>query len=266
MPAAPTAERSTAYNLFILVLTVLALAVMVALLLPLSDATIEALTFYDNLICVIFLFDFFANLFRSSPKREYFIAGRGWLDLLGSIPSLGVLRFTALLRLARLSRLTRIARLLRGKNRRDLVQDVIDNRGQYAAFITIMAALIVLTVSSILALQLESKSPDANIRTGGDALWWAMVTITTVGYGDRFPVTLGGRITGTFVMFAGVGIIASLASILASVLIPPAKSEGERPDDTAAGRTSQQEVADLRLEIAALRRSLGSGDDAPPES
>ena len=218
------AKRSNAYELFILALTVLSLGIMVVLLLPVSDATEQLLTVYDNAICVVFLLDFFGNLARASTKREYFIGRRGWLDLLGSIPSLGVFKFTALFRLARLSRLARITRLLRGQKKRELIDDVVSHRGQYAAFVSIMAAVIVLVVCSVLVLQFESRSADANITTGGDALWWALVTITTVGYGDFFPVTAAGRTTGAFVMFAGVGIIGALASILASILVPSPKT------------------------------------------
>ena len=108
-------KTSNAYSIFILVLTILSLAVMVVLLLPLSEATLELLRFYDNLICVIFLIDFFLNLRGAAKKSDYFIGQRGWLDLLGSIPSFGVLRLGGLLRLARLSRLARITRLLRGE-------------------------------------------------------------------------------------------------------------------------------------------------------
>jgi voltage-gated potassium channel len=258
-------QRSNAYNIFLLVLTILSLLVMVALLLPLSDATIQLLQVYDNLICVVFLADFAVNLARSSPRREYFIGRRGWLDLLGSIPSLGFFRFTALLRLFRLSRLARIARLLRGKNKRELIHDVVTHRGQYAAFITVLAAFIVLCVSSVLVLQFESRSPDANITTGGGALWWGVVTLTTVGYGDEYPVTTLGRITAVLVMFSGVGIIGALASILASVLVPPPKTDDEVAADTAAASATREELAAIRNELVELRRSLATaGPDPPP--
>jgi voltage-gated potassium channel len=262
-PPEKAPKSSNAYNLFILVLTVLSLIVMVALLLPLSAAEIQLLTVYDNLICVIFLFDFAMNLTRSKPKRDYFVGRRGWLDLLGSIPTFGVLRFTALLRLARISRLTRITRLMRGKNKTELVKDIVTHRGQYAVFVTVLLAFIVLVLSSALVLQFESRSPDANIKTGGGALWWSVVTITTVGYGDEYPVTMLGRITAVSVMFAGVGIIGALASILASILVPQPSQE-EQDQDAADGRSLQSELVDIKNELAQLRRSLAAGGPDPP--
>jgi len=266
-------EHGNAYNIFILVLTILSLAIMVLLVLPIPENVYQVLWVYDNVICIVFLVDFAYNMSLSHPKREYFVHQRGWLDLLGSIPSLQILRFTALLRLARLSRLARISRILRGKNRKALIEDVVDNRGQYAAFITLLAMMLVLVVSSVLVLEFETvTSPIAgktpNITTGGDALWWAFVTITTVGYGDYYPVTELGRITGIFVMFSGVGIIGALASILASFLVPDPDEDGEpapaassaNPDPAPAGASSlQAEVAGLRAEIEALRLALEPG-------
>jgi voltage-gated potassium channel len=260
--AAP--EHGNAYNIFILVLTVYSLAIMVALVFPLNSATTQLLVVYDNLICVVFLFDFFWNLRRSSPKRDYFFHRRGWLDLLGSIPSFGVFKYTALLRLARLSRLARISRLLRGQNKRELVRDVVENRGRYAGFITVVLAFLVLSLASILVLQFESKSPNANITTGGQALWWAVVTITTVGYGDYFPVTAAGRITGVFVMFAGVGIIGALASILASILVPQQSAqEADEVDNATVEPSIQEALVEIRSELAALRRSIANDRGDP---
>jgi len=269
-----TREHGNSYNIFILVLTLFSLAIMGVLLLPIDNDTRDLLTLYDNVICFIFLGDFAMNLAGSRPKGVYFIKQRGWLDLLGSVPSIGVFQLGALLRLARLSRLARIGKLLSGKNRKALVADVLHNRSQYATFITILAAGMVLSVASVLVLQFESGSPDANIKTGGDAIWWGIVSLTTVGYGDFFPVTFLGRLTGVSLMVAGIGIIGALASILASMLVSPSTPEepaaGAEPaaapapisasapigPDAPATSAIVEELAALRAEIAALRASL----------
>lgn len=264
-------EHGNAYNIFILVLTVLSLAIMVLLVLPIPENVYQVLWVYDNLICFVFLADFAYNMSLSRPRREYFIHQRGWLDLLGSIPSFQILRITALFRLARLSRLARISRLLRGKQRTALIEDVIQNRSQYAVFITLFAGMLVLIISSVLVLEFETvttpvagKTP--NITTGGDALWWAFVTITTVGYGDYYPVTELGRITGIFVMFSGVGIIGALASILASVLVPPPKEQEAATAGSATTASADDAVASqldsIRAELAALRESLADRPSA----
>ena len=250
-------KHSNAYNIFILVLTVLSLLIMVWMLLPVSEQTQKLLSFYDNMVCIIFLIDFFLNLRAAPKKADYFIKELGWLDLLGSIPSFGITQYGGLLRLARLSRFARITRLLRGKNKEALVKDVVENRGQYTAFITILLTILVLTVASVLVLQYESKSPDANIHTGWDSFWYSVVTITTVGYGDRYPVTVGGRITAMFIMFMGVGIIGALASILSSVLVgsPSAPAE-EEALDTATTPAVEQELATIKSELAEMRQLL----------
>ncbi len=268
-------EHGNAYNIFILVLTIFSLGIMVLLVIPLvDDETRQLLNVYDNAVALIFLADFTYNITGARPKSAYFIRQRGWLDLLGSIPSLGFFQLTALFRLARLSRLARITRLMGGQKRKEIVDDVLQNRGQYAAFITILSAGIVLCVASIMVLQFESRSPDANIKTGGEALWWGVVTITTVGYGDYYPVTTLGRLTGVSVMFAGVGIIGALASILASILVPPPKApdaadaeasaatvggSAAGAPDAAASAAILAELSQLRAEVRALREAR------PPE-
>jgi voltage-gated potassium channel len=260
MEATRTNQHSNAYHIFIIVITILSLILMVALWLPLSDATITLLQRYDNLICFIFLVDFILNLRASPKKSDYFIREGGWLDLLGSTPSLGLsFRFSGIFRLARLSRLARVIRLLRQKNQVELVADVVKHRHQYAMFITALAATIVLTLASVLVLQFESASPEANIKSGWDSLWYSIVTITTVGYGDRYPITVGGRIAGMFVMLTGLGIIGALASILASLLVGASSSETEEKAAPAAEREKAPSIAGsdgLATELAGMRLLL----------
>src|SRR5262245_32141120 len=157
---APTMEhvepkRSNSYELFILVLTVMSLAIMALLvlgnlgILPLDAGTMQLLFWYDNAVCVVFLIDFVLNITQTRPARDYFFGRRGWLDLLGSIPSLGFFQLTALLRLARLSRVARIARLMSGQHKKEIAQDIIRNRGQYAVFVTLLSAFMVLVTASL---------------------------------------------------------------------------------------------------------------------
>ena len=251
------ARFSNAYELFIFLLTILSLLTMVGLLLPLAPATHQLLDIYDLVLCLIFLLDFAMRVKRAPTFRTYFIHERGWLDLLGSIPSIGVTNVAALFRLARISRIVRVVSMVRKKKSGELLKDVLANRSKYAAFITLVSGMTVITVASVLMVQAESKVADANITTGGDALWWGIVTITTVGYGDEYPVTPFGRVIAVFVMLAGIGIIGALASILASILIPTPK-EAEDPADQLAGVKS--ELAAVRGELAAIRELLGARD------
>lgn len=251
-------KHSKAYDIFILVLTVISLVIMVVMFLPLGQETIGLLQIYDNLICAVFLIDFALNL-RSAPKKsDYFIKERGWLDLLGSIPSLGIFfKYSGLLRLARLNRLARIAGQLGREQRGDLLRDIVQYRSHYAALITVLLTLTVLATASVLVLQFESQSPEASITTGWDAFWYSIVTITTVGYGDYTPVTTAGRITGIFIMITGIGIIGALASILSSVLVgsPPAPEEDGAPGPSSVTRI-EQELAEIKDEMAVMRELL----------
>jgi voltage-gated potassium channel len=259
----PPSGHGNAYNLFILVMTIVSLVIMVLLLLPFDEQTIILLRWYDNAICLIFLGDFALQWRHAPSKRAYFIRQRGWLDLLGSIPSLGFFEATALFRLARLSRLARVLRLLRQHDSNDMVKDVLGNRAQYAVLITLLAATLVIIIASIVVLEAESGAPGANITTGGDALWWAIVTITTVGYGDKYPITTVGRAAAVFVMVTGIGIIGSLASIMASILVAPNPPDAE-PAAADAEPTAVQDRLDgleselraARSDMAALRRLL----------
>ena len=269
-PAAVGVRRdSNAYSLFIFVLTVLSLLIMVALVVPrVSEPTKTLLNVYDNIICLVFLGDFAWRLRRAPRKRDYVIGERGWLDLLGSIPSFGLLangaRYTSLFRLARLSRLARITRLMRGQSKRELMNDVAENRGQYAVVITLLAMMVVLVFASVLVLQFEGNDPNANIKTGGEALWWAWVTMTTVGYGDFDPVTPGGRLVGAVVMLTAIGIIGALASIFAAVLVSGRKDGDNATPSPEASSEVRDELRAIRRELAALRAASGRDDE--PES
>jgi voltage-gated potassium channel len=117
---------------------------------------------------------------------------------------------------------------------------------------------VVLTTATAAVLEFESEIPQGNIRSAGDAFWWAIVTLATVGYGDHYPVTLWGRVAAVALMTMGVGIFGVLASYLANLFLPTS------PDDDEAS-----DLAEIKAELAALNGRLDAlqtmlGDEPSP--
>ena len=82
-----------------------------------------------------------------------------------------------------------------------------------------------LEFAAILMVIAERGDPNANIKTGGDALWWALVSVTTVGYGDRYPVTVGGRFVGSATLIVGIGLFSTITGFLATKLATRASDQ-----------------------------------------
>jgi voltage-gated potassium channel len=252
-------EQLSLYDLFIGILTLLDLVgIALIFLLPSDAAARQVLFIVDSLISVIFLADFFGRLFRAPRKRDY-LFWQGVVDFLGSIPALPALR------VFRMFQLARIVRILQLGGSKRLVREFINRRAESALYITVILAIILLTVGSMLVLFFELQNPHSNIRTGGDAMWYSIVTITTVGYGDYTPITTGGRLIGVITMFFGIGIFGVLTSFLSSTFISSLKKEEEeaKAPDTLADQTNnaspvvtQPDAAKLESQVAALRAEL----------
>jgi voltage-gated potassium channel len=242
-------EPNELYELFIGILTLFALGVMVVELLASERPVLEVLSGIDTLLCLLFVADFARSVRRAPVKRAY-LWPYGVVDLLGSVPGVGPL---VLLRLFRLSRLSRATRSLQGEGARHLVRQFVRRRSEAALYVIVLSSLTVLTIGSLLVASIEPSVPDSNIKSGGDAFWWAFVTITTVGYGDRFPVTPEGRIVGGMTMLLGIGVFAVFTGYLSGAFLggrPP--DDGPSPD----GSATATELAALRQEVSALRELL----------
>lgn len=236
--AEAAARRQAPYLLFILLVSVLAIVVLAAdTFVDANSETARILHYADTLLCVLFFGDFVVCFTRAKHKGKYMLTW-GWLDLISSIPAIDVLRW------GRGSRLVRVLRVLRGvRSARILMRFILEKRTQSAGLAAALASIVVIALSSIAVLHLERDAGEAaNIRTAEDALWWSMVTITTVGYGDRYPVTAEGRLVAAGLMAVGVGLIGTWAGIAASWFLAPGE---ERQED---------DIQSLRREIQELRR------------
>lgn len=213
--------KGVGYEVFIILLSFLSVLNMVLLVVTgLQGLTNgpgrNVVLLVDAIITPIFIGDFAYRLATASSKAGYFLRGWGWADLLACAP---------LFRIFRIFRIIRVVRGLRRYGPRRFVLDVEKTRAQATFLLTIFLVLVVVEVAGISISYVESSSPEANIKTAGDAIWWALVTITTVGYGDLYPVTDGGRIVGAFLLFAGIGLFSVLTGFIANVFLAPRRQD-----------------------------------------
>ena len=182
---------------------------------------------------VSFALDYVARLWLSRDRGRF--ARDNIFDLL--VVALPVLRPLRLLRLVTLlSVLNRHAGA--------------SMRGRVAVYVA-GASFLVIVVSALAVLDAERGRDGAGIRTFGDALWWAVTTVTTVGYGDRFPVSTAGRFVAVGLMLAGIALLGVVTASLASWLIDRV-AEVEEEAQTATRR----DVAVLTEEVLALRQEV----------
>ena len=109
--------------------------------------------------------------------------------------------------------------------------------------------LIILFLGSI-ATVFESGHPQANIKTLGDGIWWSLVSVTTVGYGDRYPVTLAGRTVGVILMTLGVTAFSLLTANIASFLV------GEKDEEEK--RRVHRRLDEIEEKLDEIRKKLGN--------
>jgi voltage-gated potassium channel len=231
------------YQLFMLALCVLALAGVIAQNAVDHDSQIEGVLMYaDTAICIAFGIDFLITLWRAPNRMKYFLTW-GWLDLLSSIPMLDVARW------GRIARIARIARLLRGLRAARVLSTAILSRRKQSTLLAATLLAIVLVFASATAI-LHFEDPDTgNITTAEDAIWWAITTITTVGYGDKYPITMGGRIIAALLMTAGVGLFGVVSAGLAAWFLSP-----EQKAEANSNNELREEIASLRRAIEKLQR------------
>lgn len=224
-------------------LLALALVFLVVFLLPLyrpdlPSGVLRALRVLNVAVWVAFAVDYVVRL-RLSPDRRAFVRGH--------VPDLLTLAVPVL----RPLRLIRVAGVLGAAGRRAGQARLVGT----TAFV-VGAVLLLVVVSAGLALDAERDAEGANLTSAGDAMWWALTTVTTVGYGDRFPVTGEGRAVAVGLMLGGIALLGVVTATIAAWFVD------RLHDVEEASETTEATLSDVLHELRAVRARLDAMDRA----
>jgi voltage-gated potassium channel len=195
----------------------------------------------------VFLADYLLRL--ALAERRWRFVRQNWVD--------GLAVLLPLLRPLRVLSLVRVARVLDRRLTTSL-------HGRVAAYVTMTASLVVF-MASLAVFDAERSAPGASITSYGDAVWWALTTITTVGYGDEYPVTGDGRLVAVLLMVSGIALLGVVTAAVASWFVGRVAEAAQAQDD-ADDAALLVEVRELADEVRRLRAELADrGElDAPP--
>lgn len=209
-------------RVFDLVVTVLILYSMITLSIEtmpgLSDSTAPFLRVSEIIITLLFTVEYILRVATSEKRFGYIFSFYGIIDLLAIIPfylSLGIdMRGLRAFRLFRIFRVLKIARYSKAMNR--FGKAIVLAREEAVLFMLVTAILLFLSAVGIYYFEHQAQ-PD-NFKSIPHGLWWAVATLTTVGYGDVYPITAGGRLFTFVILMIGLGIVAVPAGLVAAVL------------------------------------------------
>lgn len=225
-------------DLFMLVLALVSIAILIydeTAKIP-SDERL-ALIVIDGFIVVVFAAEFVYGLWRAENKKAYWKSH--WWELPGLVPmALGEASFLRAFRLARLARVVRIVRVISVLARLKRANAKAKGFIARSHLATVLAVAGMLIVTCAYLEFLAEKDTNPQFQSFWDALWWAIVTTTTVGYGDKFPLTTEGKLVAMVLMFTGIGIIGVLAGSLANALL-------KTPGSPQTGKPLEERLREL---------------------
>jgi len=209
------------WEMFVFGLAILSITNMIVAVIARLDSVDQVVIVVDLVLSVVFLADFFARLRQAHDRRLDFTKGLGWLDLISCVP---------FLRIARLVRIGRVIRKLRAEGgMSSTLEALAEARASSSLLAVVFIAILVWEFGSLFILAVEGRDPNGNIKTASDALWYSLVTMSTVGYGDRYPVSNLGRVIGSFIILVGVGLFGTLTGFLANAFLAPKKPKEPAP-------------------------------------
>jgi len=250
------------WSAFILLITLLSVMnTAVGFVSPLFDAKL-VLGMVNIAITFILWADFLYLLFKSPDKKHYMTREYGWLSLLGTIPYfrfLKIIWFWLTLR-------------KNGRTLREFLSRItVRQNAEGTLLLVLFISIVVFEFAIVFILDFEEGAPGSNIHSISDAVWWAFVTVATVGYGDKYPVTIPGRIVGILLMAVGIALFTVIIGSLAEWFqkrqpVRPFSPDADPDTNNAVAeirhlleqheKTNQQTIAELKTRLTQLEANL----------
>ena len=207
---------SPAWEVFILAVSLISVLNLLQLwLIPNPDID-RVVIIMDSVLTIVFVAYLVRRLALAEDRRAYLTRGWGWVDVLATFPILRILR------ILRIARVLMIMRRFGGPAH--ALKAFFSNKAAGGLLMVLLIAILVMEWGALLILAVERGAEGSNIETAEDAVWYLLVTMSTVGYGDHFPVTDLGRIIGSAIIVVGVGVFGTLTGFLANAFLAPSET------------------------------------------
>ena len=182
----------------------------------------------DAFITLIFVVEYVSKLWITPRGRKWFFVRNSWIELLALLPILRVFRLFRIFRAVRIFRLLRVLRSVRLLRASNMLTNILqgmgsDLRRQQAGNFIIIAYFFSAMAFGTLGVLIFERGAGSGLDTIGDGLWWCVVTLSTVGYGDIVPETSGGRIVASIVVIMGLGFWSLVTGVFTSTLVQRAR-------------------------------------------
>lgn len=197
----------------------------------LDDGAIRLLSIIEIFIVSVFTLEYILRIYVADKKLEYIFSFYGMIDVIAIAPfylSLGIdLRSLRILRLFRLFRLFKLVRYNKAMQRFSRAFYIAKEEIILFGMVTIM----LLYLSAVGIYYFENEAQPEQFKSIFHSFWWAVSTLTTVGYGDVYPITIGGKIFTFLILMIGLGIVAVPAGLLATALSKARSEEQEEKNN-----------------------------------
>lgn len=191
---------------------------LLELVIKIPQYTVDVLDTVDFVLCILFFADWLGYFLASTEKKKYF-----WTHLLDLISSIPFLQIVKPLRVARAIRVVRLVRLVRGfRGAERFIKIFTKSRARSAMSLYIVITILIYFYGTIGVYNFE-VGINKNVSTFGDAMWMCFTTLTTVGYGDCYPITAGGRILCAILVITGMGLFSLFTAEFATFILKEVK-------------------------------------------